>query len=359
MTLTPACGIRKLRVENPAFRGGSKALWEPVRRLCVLVSLGLRAGRQPRHYSAICGVSRLGSPLVSFDRSWLRLGHNSIPITQARAVLHTYSSIRSVEQLPTTYNRILLIMSTASISTYTQAPKLIWEVLRTSLLRPSGLETCNTAHTHPIPQLYLRLIAQHSPCFLNRGIPRPHSILDTSPTQRCYCRHLSSNPLHYPWDKLGAPAYESCNHAWHLYRPRRHMPKLRPYRQAEVTKRDRCAVRNENRLARRRSLTVTLDVWRRQIVDGKNVRVGDVVDMGEIVQIVASSEEERGLVQGDTGVDAWDELVVAWTEDDRWAQDTGLQMGWGVGGQDNRFGCGLVSNSARYQGAIREATINL
>lgn len=108
-----------------------------------------------------------------------------------------------------------------------------------------------------------------------------------------------------------------------------------PYRKAEHAERNRLPIRDEERLSGR-------CLRGEQIVHGQDVGVSHVGYVGEVVETICVTDDERRLELGDALLDGADELVVSGTADDRRADGAGRHL-WAVGFEYERFGCDLAA----------------
>jgi hypothetical protein len=71
-----------------------------------------------------------------------------------------------------------------------------------------------------------------------------------------------------------------------------------------------------------------------EVFDGENVRVSDVANVGEVIQVCGVADDEGSLPFGDAALDCGDQLVVAWAEDDGGPERACQEFWWVVSFED-------------------------
>jgi len=112
------------------------------------------------------------------------------------------------------------------------------------------------------------------------------------------------------------------------------MSELRPNRERKVAKSDWLCIGYAE------YLTIRGGSRREQVFGSKSVGVCDVVDVGEVVEVVGGADLVGGFVFGDAGVQAGDEVVVAAADGYGGAEDADGEAG-ALSGEDEMFCSGL------------------
>lgn len=86
------------------------------------------------------------------------------------------------------------------------------------------------------------------------------------------------------------------------------MVPFRPDRKTEISERHRLPIGDDDGLARCRTV---LGVGFGEVLDGENVCIGDVSDVGEVVEVETGPDNEGSREVGDNTLDGWDQIRVS------------------------------------------------